>query len=134
MLLQDWLNMSCSSSWILNGSCCNRSLGKESLIFNLHSLSATFAKLICQKLHPICFASKPTSIVSLFLSLSLSSLFVDKYVSLYTRKMDYIEHGSYNTFYPFQNKLQIHCHLQIDRLLRCFTLNNQYISETYEMG
>ena len=37
----------------------------------------------------------------------------------WSREMDYVEQASSNTFYPFQNKHQIHQdqHLQIDEML-----------------
>ena len=36
-------------------------------------------------------------------------------------EMEYIEHTSYNIFYPFQNNHQIHWHLQSVKLLGTFT-------------
>ena len=36
------------------------------------------------------------------------------------REMEFIEQTSFNTFYPFQNKQQIHRHLQSVRILCAF--------------
>ena len=44
------------------------------------------------------------------------------------REMEYIESSYYNTFYPFQNKHQIHWHLQSVNMLSAFKNQN------HEMG
>ena len=45
--------------------------------------------------------------------------------------MEYIEHSSYNTFSPFQNKHQIHWHLQSVKVL-CAFKKSKY-SESHEI-
>ena len=40
------------------------------------------------------------------------------------REMEYIERTSFNTFYPFQNKHQIHWHLQSVKMLCAFKNQN----------
>ena len=47
------------------------------------------------------------------------------------REIEYIERASYNTFYPFQNKHQIHQHLESVRKL-CAFKNQNLVSN--EMG
>ena len=48
------------------------------------------------------------------------------------REMEYIECSSYNTFYPFQNKHQIHQNPQSVKMLYAYEKSKH--SESHEMG
>ena len=43
------------------------------------------------------------------------------------KEMEYIEGSYYNTFYPFQNKHQIHRHLQSVQILLCAFKNQNKV-------
>ena len=55
-------------------------------------------------------------------------------ISEYSREMEYIEQASSNTFYPFQNKHQIHRNLQIVKMLCPLKNQNEVESRSHKMG
>ena len=65
----------------------------------------------------ICLAWQYKKLLLKSSLLEVLNKFTEVPLATKTREMEYIEHSSYNTFYPFQNKLEIHQHLHSVKML-----------------